>query len=59
LRFSSQWPTPLASLVQARGADVVFTIGLATLGYPPHWSLEASEYKAVADAVEMKGKRDE
>lgn len=47
-----QWPTPLQPYVRARGGDVVSSIGLDVLGYPPIMADTSREYKAVIDAIE-------
>ena len=55
----SLWPTPLQRFVQPRGADVVWKVGLAVLGYPPTWCDSVKEANKVVEALEAFDQRKE
>ena len=47
------WPIPLWELCESRGPDLVYSVGMELLKYPPTWCELPMEFDAVNNA--MKG----
>ncbi|MGC1275908.1 MAG: hypothetical protein WBC44_19555 [Planctomycetaceae bacterium] len=46
------WPQQFYGLLDQYGAELVWRVGLETLGFPPTWSQAASEIDRVSAALE-------
>ena len=53
LRDISGWPKVLYPLLEEHGVSRVWSVGLATLGYPPTWEVVGQDVQRLAESLKQ------